>query len=229
MSRKTWVRPQVESYQRLKKWYLMPPCLTLSIIRYISGVKWSNLGKGVAPSPTPLCSSYRKGSLRVTIDYGRQLYLLNLYIYKLYLAINNVHRLICYKTQPTNLSISVCPSLSLTLSLSLPIYVSIYRYVCMYVCVCVYLSLSLFLSLYIYVCVCMCLSIEQAGKLSLPLSLHTCMCIHTNTHTHMNADRHSHTHTDTLIHTRTHKHMYVYSGKLDASSCVMVTKTTKLS
>ena len=39
--------------QRLKKWYLMPPCLTLSIIRSGSRVKWSNPGKGVAPSPTP--------------------------------------------------------------------------------------------------------------------------------------------------------------------------------
>ena len=29
-----------------------------------------------APSPTPLCSSYRKGSLQVILDYGRQLYLL---------------------------------------------------------------------------------------------------------------------------------------------------------
>ena len=29
--------------------------------------------KGVAPSPTHWCSSYRKGSLRVTLDYGRQL------------------------------------------------------------------------------------------------------------------------------------------------------------
>ena len=38
--------------------------------------KWSNPGKGVAPSPTPWCSSYQKGSLRVTLDYGRQLYLL---------------------------------------------------------------------------------------------------------------------------------------------------------
>ena len=28
--------------------------------------------EGVAPSPTPWCSSYRKGSLRVTLDYGRQ-------------------------------------------------------------------------------------------------------------------------------------------------------------
>ena len=31
-------------------------------------------GEGVAPSPTLWCSSYRKGSLRVTLDYGRQLY-----------------------------------------------------------------------------------------------------------------------------------------------------------
>ena len=32
--------------------------------------------KGVAPSPTHWCSSYRKESLRVALDYGRQLYLL---------------------------------------------------------------------------------------------------------------------------------------------------------
>ena len=35
--------------------------------------KWSNPGKGVTPSPTSRCSSYRKGSLRVTHDYSRQL------------------------------------------------------------------------------------------------------------------------------------------------------------
>ena len=29
--------------------------------------------EGVAPSPTPWCSSYWKGSLQVTLDYGRQL------------------------------------------------------------------------------------------------------------------------------------------------------------
>ena len=43
-----------------KKWYLMPPCLTLSNIRYGSKVKWSNPGKGVAPSPTPWCSKLSK-------------------------------------------------------------------------------------------------------------------------------------------------------------------------
>ena len=39
MARETWVQSHVESYQRLKKWYLMPPCLTLSIMRYGSRVK----------------------------------------------------------------------------------------------------------------------------------------------------------------------------------------------
>ena len=29
----TGVQIQIESHQRLKKWYLMPPCLTLRIIR----------------------------------------------------------------------------------------------------------------------------------------------------------------------------------------------------
>ena len=64
---------------KTQKWYLMPPCLTLSMIRYGSRVKWVNPGKGVAPSPTPRCSSYRKGSLRDNLNYSRRLYLL---IYK---------------------------------------------------------------------------------------------------------------------------------------------------
>ena len=42
--------------------------------------KVNNAGNGVAPSPTPWCSSNQKGSLRVTLDYGSQLYLL-LYTY----------------------------------------------------------------------------------------------------------------------------------------------------
>ena len=75
MARETRVQSQVESYQRLKKWYLMIPCLTLSIIkRYGLRVKWSNPGKGVVPSPTSWCSSYWKGSLRITLDYDCQLY-----------------------------------------------------------------------------------------------------------------------------------------------------------
>ena len=37
-------------------------------------------GKGVAPSPTPQCSSYWKGSFQVALDYGGQLYF-TYYIY----------------------------------------------------------------------------------------------------------------------------------------------------
>ena len=62
------IESQVKSYQRLKKWFLIPPCLTLSIIRYGSRVKWNNLGKGVVPYPTPRCSSYWKESLWVILD-----------------------------------------------------------------------------------------------------------------------------------------------------------------
>ena len=45
---------------KTQKWYLIPPCLTLNNIKYVSRVKWSNPGKGVAPSPTPWCSGYWK-------------------------------------------------------------------------------------------------------------------------------------------------------------------------
>ena len=58
----------IESHQRLKKWYLMPPSFSLTIIRWGSRVKWSNPANRVAPSPTPQCSSYWKGSLWVTLD-----------------------------------------------------------------------------------------------------------------------------------------------------------------
>ena len=74
MARETTVQSQIESYQRLEKWFMMPPCLTLGIIRYGSRVKWINPGKEVAPSPTPWCSSYRKGAfgspLTMVDDYG---------------------------------------------------------------------------------------------------------------------------------------------------------------
>ena len=39
-------------------------------------VKWGNSGNGVAPSPTPRCGSYWKGSFWVILDKGHQLDLL---------------------------------------------------------------------------------------------------------------------------------------------------------
>ena len=74
MVQETGVQSQVESYHRLKKWYLIPPYLTPSNIRYGSRVKWSNLGKGVALSLTPRCRSYWKRSLRIALNDSRQLY-----------------------------------------------------------------------------------------------------------------------------------------------------------
>ena len=56
--RYTWVQSQVASNKKLLKWYLIPRCLTLSNVMYVSRVKWNNPGKGVAPSPTPWCCSY---------------------------------------------------------------------------------------------------------------------------------------------------------------------------
>ena len=42
--------------------------------------KWRNLVKGVVSSLTPWCSSNRKGSLRVTLDYGLPTKLIYIYI-----------------------------------------------------------------------------------------------------------------------------------------------------
>ena len=73
---------------KAQKWHLIPPCLTLSIIKCVSRVKYSNPGNRVAPSPIPRCSSYWKGSLLVAIDYGRQLYFFT-YIY-IYIVIHTL-------------------------------------------------------------------------------------------------------------------------------------------
>ena len=68
------VQSQVKSYQRLRKWYLIPPCLTFCIIKVQIKGKWNNPEKGVVPSPTPCCRSYWKGSLWVTLKYSQPTY-----------------------------------------------------------------------------------------------------------------------------------------------------------
>ena len=69
MAQKTGVWSQVESYQRPQKRYLITPFLTLSTIRYVSRVKWSNPEKGVASYSTSWCS-YWKWKLWVAFDYS---------------------------------------------------------------------------------------------------------------------------------------------------------------
>ena len=87
----TTVQSQVETYQRLKKCYLIPPCLTFNIIRYISRIKCTNPGNGVAPSQTPLCSSYLKGSLWVALDYSFQVYFLLIFILLFILSLSLIY------------------------------------------------------------------------------------------------------------------------------------------
>ena len=49
MAQETWIQSQVETYQRFKKWYLMLPCRTFSIIRYGSRVSRVIQGKEYCP------------------------------------------------------------------------------------------------------------------------------------------------------------------------------------
>ena len=67
MVQETGVQSQVESYQRLKKWYFIPLALILGVIRYGSRVKWINSGKGVALSPIVAIEKGAFGSHSTTV------------------------------------------------------------------------------------------------------------------------------------------------------------------
>ena len=74
--------------------------------------------EGVAPSPTPCCSSYRKGSLRVTLDYGRQLLLNNAIVWMV-----SIHPQICNsltkslrKVQNVPITINISITVSCTIA-----------------------------------------------------------------------------------------------------------------
>ena len=56
--------PKTQKKKKKKNWYLMPPCLTLSIIRQGSRVKWSNPGNGVAPPLHLSVVAIEKGAFR---------------------------------------------------------------------------------------------------------------------------------------------------------------------
>ena len=154
MAPETWVQSPVESYQRLKKWYLMPPCLTLSIIRYGSRVKWHNTGKGVALSPTPWCSKLLKrepsGHPRLwSLTLLTYIYIY-IYIYiweQLEINTTNFCVVITVPTFTFEKSISYQHSTPLSysppLSLSLSLYLSIYR---------IYIYIShIYIYIYIYI------------------------------------------------------------------------------
>ena len=62
------------SHTRLKKWYLIPPCLTLGIIRYVLRVKRSNPRKGVVLSSHLGVVAIEKEAFKAPSTKGRQLY-----------------------------------------------------------------------------------------------------------------------------------------------------------
>ena len=76
MAWETLVQSQVESHQKLKK--IMLDASLLNTQHYKSRImgKMEQSRERNSASSTPWCSSYRKGSLRVTLDYGRQIYYL---------------------------------------------------------------------------------------------------------------------------------------------------------
>ena len=82
MAQETEVQSLVESYQRLKKWHLICLCLTLGIIRYISRVKWSNPGKGVAISPTLGVAAIGKGTFGLPLTMVANFTLYKIWIIK---------------------------------------------------------------------------------------------------------------------------------------------------
>ena len=136
---------QVESYQRLKKWYLMLPCLTLTIIRHGSRIKWSNPGNGVVSSTTPRCSSFWKGSLEVTLNYGCQLYIYTYICTCIYIYVY-IFTYICiciYLYIYVHVYIYIC--------ICLQIYVYIYIYIYMYIYV--YIFMYMYVYIHVYVCI----------------------------------------------------------------------------
>ena len=66
MFEETGVQFQVESYQRLKKWYLVLPSLTVIIIRYGSRVKWPIQGMEKHPLLDLGVVAIEKGAFRST-------------------------------------------------------------------------------------------------------------------------------------------------------------------
>ena len=69
-TKKVWVQSQVESYSKMvKDSKMVPDASLLNTQHYNVRIK----GKVRQSFPTHWCCSYRKGSLRVTLDFRRQL------------------------------------------------------------------------------------------------------------------------------------------------------------
>ena len=75
---------------------MIPPCLALSNIRYVSRVKWSNPGEGVAPIPTPRWrEASEKGAFWSSSNMLANLYIcILIYIYIYIYIYEHIHTFI---------------------------------------------------------------------------------------------------------------------------------------
>ena len=83
-----WYSIPGQVVQRLEKWYLMLPCLALSITRYSEREKWSNPGKGVVPFLHHGLAAYEMGALGYVI-VPTLWTIMNSFYYRKYLE--NIH------------------------------------------------------------------------------------------------------------------------------------------
>ena len=100
-------RPGRSHIKNSKKQHLIPHCLTFSIIRYVSRVKWSNPEKGVASSPILRCSSYWKGGLRVANLYYIYIYIIFNYNEILTVAIDRIQAFVSLKLTTDSLHLRI--------------------------------------------------------------------------------------------------------------------------
>ena len=95
VAQESWVQSQVESYQRLKKWYLMLLCLILCIIRYVSRVVEQSREKRSTPLHLGVVA-IEKGAFRLPstkVDNFTYIYT----VWKWYLGVSKIKKKLSLK------------------------------------------------------------------------------------------------------------------------------------
>ena len=108
----------------------MRPCLTLSIIRYGSRVKWSNPGKGVVPSLHLGAIAIEKGGVRLPSTMAANLPNLNIYVCVCVCVYMHMYAYIC-------VSIYICIHICVYIYMYIYIYTHTHTHTHTHICVCV--------------------------------------------------------------------------------------------
>ena len=123
---------QIESYQRLRKWYLIPPCLIVSIIKCISRVKWCDLGKEVAPLHHGVVG-IEKGTFGPTLYICVAIYICVCVYVCLYIFV----------------CVCMCVCIYMFIYLCMCVYIYIYKYV--HVHICIYMRMHVYVFVYAFI------------------------------------------------------------------------------